>query len=469
VKMERFATRYVLAITDRLTNADGAEGRQESRAIEPIGRVARGGVAALFTYGAGIGLTYCSQLFIARITGVDTYGIYAYVFSWMVVLAYFSTLGFDVALLRFVPAYQVDRAWSLLRGVIQYAQGRAAVVGITVAVLGALAVVAGNATPVMRNTFIVGFGLVPILALVRIRCSVVRALGGVFASLAPDRIVRDGLLVAFLGIAAVSGLSWTITAPWVMSMTLISSAIGLGLTVFAMREWHPAAINSVSSVYDSAAWRRSAIPLLIAGATEVLMNRTGVILLGWFADTKEAGIYSLVFNIALVVTVPRVAVNTLFAPAISDLNARNDRATMQVLVTRAASWTLCAGLCVALVLFVAAEPILAWFGSGFQAGVPALRILLISQAIAAGAGSQLYVMTMTGHERSAALLLMSVAIINLIASVALIQWFGLIGAAGSTAVALIVWNGAMALFLWRRLRLSPGVLGIFRPQFGGKR
>jgi hypothetical protein len=42
---------------------------------KPVSRVARGGVAAFFVYGVGFGLTYCSQLVIARIVGVDTYGV----------------------------------------------------------------------------------------------------------------------------------------------------------------------------------------------------------------------------------------------------------------------------------------------------------------------------------------------------------------------------------------------------------
>jgi O-antigen/teichoic acid export membrane protein len=98
----------------------------------PISRVARGGVTAFFVYSAGFALTYFSQLVIARILGVDTYGVYAYVFAWMVILAYFSTLGFDVGLLRFVPAYEAERAWPLLRGVIQSAQRRAMLVGLSV-------------------------------------------------------------------------------------------------------------------------------------------------------------------------------------------------------------------------------------------------------------------------------------------------------------------------------------------------
>lgn len=427
----------------------------------PVGRVARGGVTAFFVYGVGFALTYCSQLVIARIVGVHTYGVYAYVFAWIVVLGYFATLGFDVGLLRFVPAYEAERAWPLLRGVIQYAQRRAVLVGLSVSLIGICVVELWMSSPELRTTFLAGFALVPILALVRIRCSVVRAFGGVVSALVPDRVVRDGALIALVAVTSL-GLGWTIDAPFVMVATLIGAVLGLICAGLAMRRRRPRAIDGIFPAYDAVAWRRAAIPLVILGATEGLLNRTGVILLGWITDTKDAGIYSLAFNIALVVTLPRIAMNTLFAPVISDLYARKDLRTMQVLIARTSSWTFWAGLCIASVLFVLAEPLLAWFGVGYDAGVPALRVLLVSQVLAASAGSQLYVMTMTGHERGAAVLLVSCAIINAGASAVLVAMFGLIGAAIGTAVSLVIWNVAMALFLWRRLSLLPGVLARFR-------
>ena len=51
------------------------------------GRIARGGVAACVSHGGGAGLTYGAQLLIARTVGADGFGIYAYVFAWMTVLA----------------------------------------------------------------------------------------------------------------------------------------------------------------------------------------------------------------------------------------------------------------------------------------------------------------------------------------------------------------------------------------------
>ena len=275
------------------------------------------------------------------------------------------------------------------------------VVGTFVALVGIsiTALRTPSSSAELKNTFLVGFMLVPIWALLWIRCAVVRAFGGVVWAIAPDRLVRDGMLVGLVVLAAI-WLEWHIDAPRLMIATLASSTVGLVLASWAMRRLRPRLARDAMPIYAASVWRGVALPLLLIGATEALMNRTGVLVLGWLGDTKGAGVYSLVFNIAFVVALPRTAVNTLFAPMISSLFARNDRAMLQVLVARAATWTLCAGIPIALVLAALAEPLLAWFGPGFEDGVPALRILLLGQAVISSAGSQLHVMTMTGHERS---------------------------------------------------------------------
>jgi O-antigen/teichoic acid export membrane protein len=458
----------VTTVEDRNRRSGPDREAESGRALKmpgnaPVTHVARGSVTAFTIYIAGVSLTYYAQLLIARIVGVDIYGMYAYVFAWMVVLAYFSVLGFDVALLRFVPAYEAEQAWALLRGVVQYSQRRVASVSAVVVLVGISITLlrAPSMSAELHDAFLVGFMLVPIWVLLWIRCSIVRAFGGVMAAIAPDRLVRDGMLIGLVALATLV-LRLHINAPQLMMATLLSSAAGLVLASLALRRIRPSAAGDAAPEYAAAMWRRVALPLLLIGATEALMNRTGVLLLGWFGRTNDAGVYSLVFNIAFVVALPRTAVNTLFAPTISSLFTRNERTMMQLLVARAASWMLSAAACIALVLAALAEPLLAWFGPGFEGGVPALRILLLGQVIVSSAGSQLYVMIMTGHERSAAALLVASAGANLLVCVVLINLVGLTGAAIATTVTLIAWNLAMAAFIWRRLQLLPGVLAMFR-------
>ena len=152
-------------------------------------------------------MSYLAQLAVARIVGPAGYGEYAYVLAWIMVLAYFCALGFDVSLLRFVPAYRARQAWGLLRGVTQYADRAVAATGIAVALVGAAAVLTiGEVPRDLARIFLSGFVLVPILALLWLRCSTSRAFGGVVSALAPDRL-RDALLLCLLVIAG-PGLGW---------------------------------------------------------------------------------------------------------------------------------------------------------------------------------------------------------------------------------------------------------------------
>jgi O-antigen/teichoic acid export membrane protein len=193
---------------------------------------------------------------------------------------------------------------------------------------------------------------------------------------------------------------------------------------------------------------------------ETLLNRTGVLLLGWSGQTVAAGVYALTFNVAMTVMLPRTAVNTLFAPLVSELWARGDRAALQFVVTRTALWTLVSGLCIALPLALLAEPLLSWFGHDFTQGVTAMRVLLIGQIVASGFGPQMFLMTMTGNERIAAVLLIGSAILNGMFGLLLIGGMGLTGAAIATTASLIIWNVAMAVFVWR-VGLVPGPMAHF--------
>jgi O-antigen/teichoic acid export membrane protein len=427
------------------------------------GRLAWGSIMAFGIHVGGAGLTYCSQLVIARIVGAGSFGVYAYVFSWMTMLAYLSALGFDVAVLRFIPAYQAQESWPLLRGLIGYAERRAALVGFGVVAIG-IAIVgirAGDLPHELTQTFMVGFFLVPVWALLWIRCSVVRAFGGVVSALAPDRMVRDGVLLGIVCVLSViPGLR--IDATWAMAATLVSSAVGLALVTLAKHRRKPEAVGGVRPAYAGRTWSRAALPLVVIGVAEVVMNRTGVVLLGWIGKTTDAGIYALAFNISFMAALPRTAVNALFAPTISRLYVRNDRAALQALVTRTALWTLTGAACIALPLAFLAGPLMGWFGHSFVAGVPAMRILLLGQIVAAGAGSQLYLLTMTGHERSAAALMVASAAANAALGAVLVGPLGPAGAAIATTTALLAWNAAMATLIWRRLNVVPSVLALCR-------
>lgn len=424
-----------------------------------LNRLARGSVLAFGTYVAGTALTCLSQLLVARLIGSASYGFYAYALASVTVLTYVAALGFDVSLLRLIPGYCAMQRWGLARGVLRYAQRRSAIASLAIVLIaGMLLALRVSAMPAEQvRTFLIALALVPMLSLLWISSAAARAFGAVVAALAPDRIVRDGGVVIIV-LFMVFLRDAKFDASMVMAVTVGCTLIGLVGARAALRHYCPQNVAAAAPQYAAAIWRMTAIPLVSITACETLLNRTGVLLFGWFGEGIAAGIYALAFNVSMTVILPRTSVNARFAPLVSELFVRGDRAGLQSVVTRTATWTLVSGLCIAVALAIVAQPLLSWFGPGFAQGVTALRVLLLGQVVVCVFGSQMALMTMTGNERSAAVLLGASAIFGAALGCILIRSMGLTGAAIATSAAFIAWNASMAVFVRRSLGLVPGAL-----------
>lgn len=434
---------------------------------QPLGRAS---IAAFAVFVVGAVLTYVAQIVTARIIGPDSYGVYAYVLAWVTLLGYFSTLGFHVSLLRFVPAYQAKEEWALVRGVIHYSLRGAAGSAISIVLIGVCGIFAlhGSMRPELAQTFLLGFVAVPFLALHLIGASVVRAFGGIVAALAPERVVRDSLLLAIVA-AAFWGNLYRLDATLAMAATLLGSLVMLGLIGISLRWLRPPALGHAKLAYAAGDWWRPTLPLTVIMIADNLMSRSGVIALGLVGNTRDAGIFAVAFSMTILTALPRMAVATVFAPTVSALFAREDQAGLQSLSAKAARLSLLGTACVAIPLLLLAQPLLAWFGRDFVAGAPIVTILVLGEVFAAACGPQQHLITMTGHERIGATMLAVCAGSNFAACMLMIDPLGMTGAALARTATLIAWNVAMGVFVYRRLHLMPGLVASLKAIPGRKR
>src|ERR1035441_9775159 len=147
-----------------------------SRQSAVMAGLARSSVLAFGTYISGAALTYLSQLLIARAVGSTSYGYYAYVLAWVTIFAYVATLGFDVSLLRLIPAYCASGQWSLTRGVLRYAERRGVAAGCVIVLAGGLVLwLLGASLHIeLVHTFVFGLALIPTWSLLWMSSSAVR-------------------------------------------------------------------------------------------------------------------------------------------------------------------------------------------------------------------------------------------------------------------------------------------------------
>ncbi|HET6519070.1 MAG TPA: lipopolysaccharide biosynthesis protein [Geminicoccaceae bacterium] len=433
-------------------------------------RLARGAAAALAVNVAGVGLAVLAQLVLARALGAEGYGVYAYVFAWVGLLVLLATLGFETALLRFVPDYRARRAWGALKGVVRHAERRTLAAGVALAAVGvpAALLLLGPERPKLAVTFCIGLAAVPVAALLRVRGSTVRGFGHPAVALAADVPVREATILLAVGVVvSAPAATGALDASAAMAAMLLGTGFGLAAVSVARHRLCLRRVPAVAPWADGAGWSRVAAGLLLIAGMNLALRRVDILLVGALLGTTEAGAYAVAVYAADLAALPLLAVNAIFAPTIAALYGAGERERLRHLVTATARWGAAAALAIAAPLFVLAPWLLALFGHEFVAAADALRIVLAGNLARALAGSVVLLMTLTGHERQAAAVFAAAVAASLALNAVLIPAFGLVGAASATALTMIGWSAALAVLVRANLSLVPGVFGRRRPEGAG--
>ncbi|PSQ81944.1 MAG: hypothetical protein BRD41_01395 [Bacteroidetes bacterium QS_1_63_11] len=416
---------------------------------------------ALVSFGlrvAGAGLLYGLHVVLARWMNAGGYGTYVFAISWTSFLAQFGKLGLPNAALRFVPEYRTNQEPARLWGFLQTSRGLVLAGTIGLALLAAAVTLLVPTGDWSRPALLVGFALTPLMGLFSFETEVLRALDRFAWSYAPNYVLRP---LAIGGI--VGGLLWGTGTASPLSVLLCTGAVLLALVL--VQQW---GVRSTLDAFSSAVerrprrWLRVALPLLLTSGSQLIVSKTDIFLIGILVNSEEVGVYFAAMRTAQIVTFFSFAMDAVAAPEVSRLyHGGSDH--LQETVSSLAHWYFWPTLGVGFGLTLLGAPILSLFGSTFTAGVPILTVLMIALVFGAAMGPQLYLLNLTGHERSSACIFGVCAVLNVGLNLAGVALYGAFGAALATATTLIVRN------LWIRQRvvtltgIAPSVFSAIYP------
>ena len=423
--------------------------------------LAKGAIGALLVQGVGALLVLLADVFLARLLGVSQFGLYSEVMAWMFMFVLFGTLGFNHALLRYVPTYIAHHAWADLRGILKRSSTWTALASLAMVIVIMLSLGVFRSSDAIFVAVAIALVGLPFQVLAGLRQATLRGLHQTVRALTPELIIRPAALLMLLGVVAAFWESFG--AAQAIFLNLVAVLLAFMVGVVWQRRYLPGEVAGAEAVYHDREWFAVAWPLLVLVCLQALeSSRTDIMLLGLLVNEKAAGIYAAANRLAEIILMIIASANAVAASLMARLHATGERQELQQLVSMATAGVLLAALPISVLLVIFGHDILRLFGTEFVSGYLPLTILLAAQLVVAMAGSVMLLLTLTGHQSEAAIHMAWGVVLKLILSLVLIPNYGMMGAAVATFCGALLWNIRMLQLVRRTVGVDPSVIQVLR-------
>jgi O-antigen/teichoic acid export membrane protein len=181
----------------------------------------------------------------------------------------------------------------------------------------------------------------------------------------------------------------------------------------------------------------------------LMFSYADTILIGYFLNAEDVGIYRTAFQLAAVSTIAVTAFTSVLFPRISRWHAENNIAMIQSTLSKAITYCLILAIPITFGGILLSEELMYFlYGASFQTGGTCLVILLFAQI----ANIFMYLLTMClngiDKPRYSFYVTLASAILNIILNIVLIQLFGINGAAAAMLITMVI-NAVLAYSLLR--------------------
>ena len=398
----------------------------------------RNAILAFCVRVASAGLLYLTQIVLARWMGGSDYGIYVFVWTWVLVLGGLSHLGLNLVSIRLIPAYRESNDFERLRGLVRGARIAALASGTLLMALGLIGVWLIGAR--LNSPFVLPMYLalicIPLYALTDVQDGIGRGNAWMGIALIPPYLLRPTILLASMFLAHLAGFPMTATTA---AGAAIVATWGTGIIqALLINSRFNKTVEPGARHYDWPAWFTISMPLMVILAAELVLQNTDILVISRFMSPADVGIYFAAGKTMALIMFVHYAVGSAVAHKFAALHERGDREGLEAFVKDAVNWTFWPSLAGAIIILALGKPLLWLFGPQFEVGYPVMCILVVGFLFRSAMGPAEYLLNMLGEQTMCAMVLASAAVLNIALNFALVPSLGLIGASTATALSLIM-------------------------------
>ena len=404
-------------------------------------------------------LALASQVLLARWMGSFQFGIYIYVWTWVLMIGSVSDVGLSSAARRFIPEYTELKTPDLLRGFLTGSRW------LAVAIAGAIgAACAGLVT--LLSPFIDHYTLVPlylacltvpIYALGQAQAGIAQSYNWPNLALMPFYIWRQGIITVAMGAAylfgaptdAITGITIAVGTTW---------AVTLG-QLFALDRRLKKTVPTGPKRYEPRIWLATSLPILMVEFFYLLLTYVDILTLERFRSPEDVAVYYAGARILALVAFIYFAISGATTHKFTQYHVAGDKERLASFFAETVKWTFWPSLAACAVILALGKPLLSLFGENFERGYAVMFILAVGMLARAAVGPAERLLNMLGERKQCALIYAGAFAINLVLCVLLIPHLGIEGAAVATSTALVVESIALYLVAKRRLGFHVFIMG----------
>ncbi len=404
-------------------------------------------------------LALVSQVLLARWMGRFEFGIYIYVWTWVLMIGALADMGLSSAARRFIPEYTELKALDLLRGFLSGSRWLALGIATAMALVGALGVFA--LSPWLDNFTVIPLYLacvtIPIYGLGSVQAGVAQAYDWPNLAFMPFYIWRQ------LTITVAMGAAWAFGAPTgAVTAMLIAVGTTWAVTVgqlFVLDRRVKRKVPPGPRRYDAGTWFATALPIFVVEGFYLLLTYVDILVLEHMRSPAEVAVYYAAARLLALVAFVYFAIASATTHKFTQYHVAGDKERLAHFFAETIRWTFWPSLAACAAILALGLPLLSLFGKDFTAGYAVMFILAVGMMSRAAVGPAERLLNMLGERKPCAAVYAAAFAINLALCLLLIPYIGIEGAAIATSTALATESIMLYRLAKRRLGFHVFIMG----------
>ena len=379
-----------------------------------------------------------SQVLLARWMGSFDYGIFIYVWTWVLMIGALSDLGLSSAARRFIPEYTELKSPELLRGFVSGSRQLAFVIATAIGAVGAIVV--SLLQPHLDSYLVIPLYLacaaIPVYGLGQTQAGISQSYDWPNLALMPFFIWRQLAMVVLMGGA------WFFGAPTGAVTAMLVAVVTTWIVTLAQKRVLDRRLDDKLTAgpkqYDLKTWLGTSLPIFIVEGFYLLLTYVDILALEHLRTPDEVAVYYAGARLLAIVAFVYFAIAGATTHKFTKYHVAGDAEKLKAFFAETIRWTFWPSLLVCGAILAFGKPLLSLFGAKFDSGYQVMFILAIGMLARAAVGPAERLLNMLGDRKQCAVVYAIAFAVNLVLCLTLIPHIGIEGAATATSAALVI-------------------------------